>query len=118
MARVLTGIPSLELTADITGTLAAPRLAVRSNLDRQVADRMRAVVGQEVAAAEAKIRAQVNRIVDERTAPVKARINEVRSEGERRVADARARLDEEKQKLEERVRSLSGGIGLPRLPGL
>lgn len=118
VARVLTGIPSLELTADITGTLAAPRLAVRSNLDRQVADRMRAVVGQEVAAAEAKIRAQVNRIVDERTAPVKARINEVRNEGEQRVADARARLDEEKQKLEERVRSLSGGIGLPRLPGL
>ena len=118
VARVLTGIPSLELTADITGTLAAPRLAVKSNLDRQVADRMRAVVGQEVAAAEAKIRAQVNRLVDEKTAPVKAKINEVRSEGEQRVADARAKLDEEKRKLEERVRSLSGGIGLPRLPGL
>lgn len=117
VARVLTGIPSLELTADISGTLSAPRLAVRSNLDRQVADRMRAVVGQEVAAAEAKLRAQVNRLVDERTAPVKAKINAVRAEGEQRVADARAKLDEEKRKLEERVKSLSGNIGLPRLPG-
>lgn len=117
VARVLTGIPSLELTADITGTLAAPRLAVRSNLDRQVADRMRAVVGQEVAAAEAKIRAQVNRLVDEKTAPVKAKINELRAEGEQRVADARAKLDDEKRRLEERVKSLSGGLGLPRLPG-
>lgn len=118
VARVLTGIPSLELTADISGTLTAPRLAVRSNLDRQVADRMRAVVGQEVAAAEAKIRAQVNRLVDEKTAPVKAKIEEVRAQGEQRVADARARLDEEKRKLEERAKALSGNIGLPRLPGL
>lgn len=117
VARVLTGIPSLELTADVSGTLAAPKLAVKSNLDRQVADRLRAVVGQEVAAAQAKVRAQVDRIVEEKSAPVKARINEMRAEGEQRVADARARLDEEKRKLEERVKSLSGGIGLPRLPG-
>lgn len=117
VTRVLTGIPSLELTADVSGTLAAPKLAVKSNLDRQVADRLRAVVGQEVAAAQARVRAQVDRIVEEKSAPVKARINEIRAEGEQRVADARAKLDEEKRKLEERVKSLSGGIGLPRLPG-
>jgi hypothetical protein len=117
VARVLTGIPSLELTADVSGSLAAPRLAVKSNLDRQVGDRLRAVVGQEVAAAQAKVRAQVDRLVDEKSAPVKAKINAVRAEGEQRVADARARLDEEKRKLEERVKSLSGSIGLPRLPG-
>lgn len=117
VARVLTGIPSLELTADVSGTLAAPKLAVRSNLDRQVGDRLRAVVGQEVAAAQAKVRAQVDRLVEEKTAPVKARINEVRAQGEQRVADARTKLDEEKRRLEERVKSLSGGLNLPRLPG-
>lgn len=117
VARVLTGIPSLELTADMSGTLAAPKLAVRSNLDRQVGDRLRAVVGQEVAAAQAKVRAQVDRLVEEKSAPVKARIDAVRADGERRVADARAKLDEEKRKLDERVKSLSGSIGLPRLPG-
>ena len=117
VVRVLTGIPSLELTADISGTLAAPKLAVKSNLDRQVGDRLRAVLGQEVAAAEAKVRAQVNRIVEEKSAPVKEKINAVRAEGEQRVADARAKLDEEKRKLEERVKSLSGGIALPKLPG-
>ena len=117
VARVLTGIPSLELTADVSGSLAAPRLAVKSNLDRQVGDRLRAVVGQEVAAAQAKVRAQVDRLVEEKSAPVKAKISTVRAEGEQRVADARAKLDEEKRKLEERVKSLSGSIGLPRLPG-
>ena len=117
VARVLTGIPSLELTADVSGSLAAPRLAVRSNLDRQVGDRLRAVVGQEVAAAQGKVRAQVDRLVEEKSAPVKARIDAVRADGEQRVADARAKLDEEKRKLEERVKSLSGNIGVPRLPG-
>lgn len=117
VARVLTGIPSLELTADVSGTLAAPKLAVKSNLDRQVGDRLRAVVGQEVAAAQARVRAQVDKLVEEKSAPVKAKINEVRAEGEQRVADARAKLDEEKRKLEERVKSLSGGLNLPKLPG-
>jgi uncharacterized protein (TIGR03545 family) len=118
VARVLTGIRELELTADIGGSLETPTIAVRSNLDRQVADRLRTVVGEEVAAAQAKVRAQVDRLVEEKSAPVKARIEELRADGERRVAEARTRLDEEKRKLEERLKALSGGlVGLPRLPG-
>ena len=118
VVRVLTGIDELEVVADVSGTLRAPRLAVRSNLDRQVADRLRAVAGEEIAAAQSRVRAQVDRLVEEKSAPVRARIDETRAEGERRVADARARLDEEKRKLEERLKTLSGGlVGLPRLPG-
>jgi uncharacterized protein (TIGR03545 family) len=112
VARALTGIGSLDLTADISGTIAAPRLAVRSNLDRQVADRLRSVIGEEVAAMQVRIRTQVDAYVDERAAPVRARIADLRAEGERRIADARARLDEEKRKLEDRIRSL-GTVGLP-----
>ena len=119
VARVLTGIPELELTADIGGTLKEPRMSVRSNLDRQVADRLRAVVGEEVRAAQAKVRAQVDRLVEEKSAPVKARVVELRAEGERRVAEARSKLDEEKRKLEERLKALSGSVlNLPRLPGV
>lgn len=118
VGRVLTGVNQLDLTAVVSGTLKAPRLAVKSNLDRQVAERLRAVVGEEISAARTRVRAQVDRIVAEKSAPVKARINEVRAESERRVADARAKLDEEKRKLDERLRALSGGlVGLPRLPG-
>jgi uncharacterized protein (TIGR03545 family) len=110
VARVLTGVSDLELTADISGTLAEPRLAIRSNLDRQVADRLRAVAGQEIAAAERKVRAQVDRLVEEKSAPVRAKVTEIRAEGERRVADARAKLDEEKRKLDERLKALTGGL--------
>jgi len=118
VARVLTGINQLELTADVSGTLKAPRMVVRSNLDRQVADRLRAVAGEEISAAQRKVRAQVDKLVEEKSAPVKAKIEELRIESERRVADARARLDAEKRKLEERLKSLGGAlVGLPRLPG-
>jgi uncharacterized protein (TIGR03545 family) len=118
VARVLTGIGELELVAEIGGTMNTPTLAVRSNLDRQIADRLKTVLGEEVAAAERKVRAQVDRFVDERSAPVKQRIADVRAEGERRVNDARARLDAEKKKLEERLKSLGGGLlSVPRLPG-
>lgn len=110
VARVLTGIPELELTAEIAGPTARPRLSVRSNLDRQVGQRLRAVAGEEIAAAQQKVRAQVDRLVEEKSAPVKARIAELRSESERRVAEGRARLDEEKRKLEERIRVLGAGL--------
>jgi uncharacterized protein (TIGR03545 family) len=118
VARVLTGITQLDLTADVSGTLEAPRLLIKSNLDRQVADRLRAVAGEEIAAALAKVRAQVDRLVEEKSAPVKARIAEIRAEGDRRVAEARQRLDEEKRKLDDRLKALGGGIvGIPKLPG-
>lgn len=116
VARALTGIHDLELTTDIGGTLTAPTLVVRSNLDRVVAERLRAVAGEAIAAAEARARAQVDKFVDEKSEPVKARVAEMRADTERRVAEARAKLDEEKRKLEERLRALSGGLGLPRAP--
>jgi uncharacterized protein (TIGR03545 family) len=118
VARVLTGIHQLDLTADIGGTLKAPRLLVKSNLDRQVSERLKAVAGEEIASAQAKVRAQVDKLVDEKAAPVKARVAEVRADSERRIAEARTRLDDEKRKLDERLKALSGGIlGLPKPPG-
>lgn len=105
VTRVLTGIGELEMVAEISGSLDAPRLSVRSNLDRQIADRLRTVAGEEIAAAQQKVRAQVDRLVEEKSAPVKARINELRSEGERMITEGKAKLDEEKRKLEERIKA-------------
>ena len=110
VARVLTGVSALQMNADVTGTLKAPKLAVSSNLDRVVADQMRSVIGAQVATAEAKVRARVDSLVDEKSAPVKARIAELRASADKRVADARAQLDAEKQKLDAQLKSLSGGL--------
>jgi uncharacterized protein (TIGR03545 family) len=114
VARVLTGVPALQMNADITGKLQAPKLAISSNLDRVVADQLRSVAGQQIAVAEAKVRARVDSLVDEKSAPAKAKVVELRAEADKRVADARAKLDVEKQKLDAQLKAVSGGlVGLP-----
>ena len=115
VSRVVSGLRELEVTANLTGEIRSPSIAIRSNLDRAVAARVREVAGEEIAKAEARARAAVDRIVEERTAPVRARVGELRAESERRVADARARLEEERQRLQTRLDSLTGGLtgGIP-----
>ena len=116
---MITGLNDLELTAELNGPVTAPVLSVRSNLDREIAARIRSVVGEEVARAETRIRAEVDRLVEEKTAPVRARVAELRSDAEQRVADARAKLDAERAKLDEGIRAVTGGlISLPRPPGV
>jgi uncharacterized protein (TIGR03545 family) len=114
VARVLTGISALQMNARLTGAARAPKLAINSNLDRVVADQLRNVVGAQVAAAEAKVRARVDSLVEEKSAPVKAKVATLRAEADKRVADARAKLDAEKQKLDVQLKTMSGGlVGLP-----
>ena len=53
-------------------------------------------------------------LVEENSAPVRPKVAELRAEAERSVADARAKLDAEKAKLDAYVKALSeGGVGLP-----
>lgn len=114
VARVLAGVPSLRMNARIVGPVKGPTLAVSSNLDRVVADQIRNIVGSQVAAAEAKLRARVDSLVDEKAAPVKAKVADLRVQADQRIADARAKLDAEKLKLDAQVKTLSGGlVGLP-----
>lgn len=115
LGRVLQGLNDLEVVATLDGTMRDPTFNVRSNLDRALSDRLKAVAGEELARAETKVRAEVDRIVAERVAPVKSHVATVQAEANQRVEEAKARLDEEKRKLEERLRALSGGI--IRVPG-
>ena len=44
--------------------MKAPRLSVKSNLDDAIAQRLKAVIGEEVAKAEAMARAKVDSLVN------------------------------------------------------
>ena len=119
VARVITGVTSLDLEARLEGPVKSPALSVRSSLDRQVADRLKAVVGEEVAKAEAKVRAQVDVLVEEKTAPVRARIEQLQGEADQKVADARTRLETQRAKLDEQLKTLTGGlVKLPKVPDI
>lgn len=114
VTRVIQSIHDVNLTADISGTLQAPRLAVRSNLDRAVADGVKSVVGTEVAKAEARVRAQVDSIAERAVAPVRARATELGAEVDQRAKDAQTQLDDAKSRLASQLKSLSAGVlGLP-----
>jgi uncharacterized protein (TIGR03545 family) len=105
--RAISGIADLDVTAGVSGTLAHPRLSVRSNLDEAIAARLRAVVGAEVAAAEKKLRAEVDRQVDAKVAPVRAQVTALQAEVTGRIAEQRGRLDQVQKDLEARLRELT-----------
>jgi uncharacterized protein (TIGR03545 family) len=105
--RAISGIADLDVTAGIRGTLAHPRLSVRSNLDEAIAARLRAVVGAEVAAAEKKLRAEVDRQTDAKIAPVRAQVSGLQTEVTGRLAEQRGRLDQAQKDLEARLRELT-----------
>jgi uncharacterized protein (TIGR03545 family) len=105
--RTLSGISDLQVDAGVTGTLSEPRLVVRSNLDDAIAGRLRAMMGEEVAAAERRLRAEVDRQVDPAIAPVKARVTALQADVTKRLAEQRGRLDQAQKDLEARLRELT-----------
>ena len=113
VARVLAGVRELDLAAELSGTIRTPRLVIHSNLDRALSDGLRAAFGAEVAAAEARLRAEVDRIVEEKGAPVRARVQALERQATARVAAERQKVEQVQHELEQRVREMTRGILLP-----
>ncbi len=105
--RTVEGLSDLEVEARLSGELSRPALAVRSNLDQAIASRLRAELGEEAAAAERRMRARVDALVNDTVEPVRARVNEVRTQAEARVAQQRTGLDELQKQMEQRLRELT-----------
>ena len=108
--RTVSGISNLDVEARLSGELHRPDLAVRSNLDQAIASRLRAVLGEQVAAAERQIRERVDALVNDKVGPVRAKVNELQTQAQAQVAQQRARLDELQKQLEQQLRQR---IGLP-----
>jgi len=117
--RVVSGLKQLDVNAEVRGRLESPALSVKSNLDDAIAQRLEAVVGQEVAKAEALARAKVDSIVNDKVEPVKQRIAAVQSDATRRVADQQQRLDKVQADLQAQLKRMTGGlapgINLPKI---
>ena len=108
--RVVSGLKQLDVRAQVSGTIKAPKLSVRSNLDEAIAQRLKAVVGEEVAKAEALARAKVDSLVADKVAPVKQRIAAVQADATKRVADEQARLDKVEADLQAELKRLTAGV--------
>jgi uncharacterized protein (TIGR03545 family) len=108
VVRVLERVRSLEVEAELSGTLTAPRLSVSSSIDREVATAVRSVLGEAVQEAETRVRAQVDSIAEEKLAPVRARAQALRSEAEARVNEVSARVEAVRERLLAQLRALGG----------
>ena len=116
--RVVSGLGELEITARLSGTISSPRLSVQSNLDQAVANRVKSIMGEELAKAEARVRAEVDRHVADKIGPVQARAAELRRDVEGQLAGHKRRLDDVEQQIQAELKRLAGPAGnlLPRLP--
>jgi uncharacterized protein (TIGR03545 family) len=108
--RVVSGLKDLSVDARVSGGLRSPKLAVSSNLDRAIAERLQAVIGEEVAKAEKMVRAKVDSVVAERVEPVRRRIVAVRSEAESRLGSERKKVDDVERELQAELKRLTGGL--------
>jgi uncharacterized protein (TIGR03545 family) len=112
--RVLEGVGELDVQARVTGTVDAPSLAISSNVGDALAGRMRAIVGEEAARAEAKLRADVERHAGPRIAAARQRVAQLQAQVDQQVRSAQAQLDAQKKVLQEKLGAikLPGGLGL------
>ncbi len=114
--RVLAGIGDIDLEARLGGSLGEPALAVRSNLDDVLAQRLRAVLGEEVAAVERALRARVDSAVGTQVSAVSAQVASLTDEATRRLGVERTQVDGARQALEQQLRQLTRGLPGIRIP--
>ena len=112
--RVISGLNDLDVVAQLEGTVSSPKLSVSSNLDRAIAQRLKAVVGEEVARAERMVRAKVDSLVAEKVEPVKRRVASVQAEATARIQGEKQRVDKIEADLNAELKRLTGGL----VPGL
>jgi uncharacterized protein (TIGR03545 family) len=117
--RVLSGMKELSVDARVSGTMRSPKLAVSSNLDRAIAQRLEAVVGEEVAKAEKLVRAKVDGLVAAKVEPVRRQVAQVRTQAEQRLGLEEKGLEDVENQLQAEIKRLTAGLApgikLPKL---
>ncbi|HEV7366213.1 MAG TPA: TIGR03545 family protein [Gemmatimonadales bacterium] len=108
--RVISGLNDLQVVAELGGSLAQPKFSVSSNLDKAVASRIQAVMGEEIAKAEKMVRAKVDSLVAGKVEPIKRQIALVQSEATGRVQTEKQQLDEVEKRLHAELKRLTGGL--------
>jgi uncharacterized protein (TIGR03545 family) len=110
VGRVLSGLKELEVVAEVRGTLSSPSLSVSSNLDRVIAQRVKALMGEEVARAERMVRTKVDSLVAGRVEPAKRQVAVVQGEANQRVESEKRRVDQLQRELEAQLKRMTGGL--------
>jgi uncharacterized protein (TIGR03545 family) len=111
--RTLTGVDRVELGMGLEGTIDAPSISITSNLGEAVATSLRRELGEQIAQAEARVRQEVERLVQPLVQQARGRVEAITTEVADRVGARRQEVEEVRAGLEARLDELTAG-----LPGL
>ncbi len=114
--RAVSSLRHVDVQATISGTLASPQLDVSSNVGAEVASGLQAALKGEVARAEGQVRAKVDSLVGQQVAAARAKLAGLTSGPLQQITGQQQQLADVQNQLEQRLRSLTGGIPGLRLP--
>ncbi len=104
--RTLSALRDVQVEVGVSGDLTGPTLSVRSNVASEISRSLRRELATEVAAAERRVRAEVERLVAQPIADARSRVTEVEATVQGLVAQYQQQLDQVKADLEAKLRDL------------
>ena len=113
---LVSSLTSIEITLRLDGTFSSPGISVRSNIGGQIVQALRDQIGDEVRRAEARARAQVDRLIEQALTEARSQVAGFEEGIGGTLSDDRGELNRLKTSLETRLRELTPR--LPSLPGL
>ena len=113
---IVASLTSIEITLGLDGTFSSPGISVRSNIGEQIVQALRDQIGDEIRRAEARARAEVDRLIEQSVTEVRSQLADFEEGISGTLGDYRGELDRVRTSLETRLRDLAPS--LPTLPGL
>ena len=108
MWRTLTGMTEVDVEIGVSGAMRAPSLTISSNVGQAVAASFRTEMGREIDAAEARLRAEVDGLIQPVVADARGRVDALTSQVGQPVSDQRAEVEALRSRLEARIADLVG----------
>jgi uncharacterized protein (TIGR03545 family) len=116
VGRVLGGVKSLRLDADLGGTITRPSLSISSNVGDAVAGGIRNLIGEEVSKVEAKVRADVDRQVGTAVDDAQKMVAGVQKDLAQQIGGPSDQLTQVENQLQAQLKRYTGLGGLIKLP--
>jgi uncharacterized protein (TIGR03545 family) len=116
--ETISGLERVEADLRLFGTLESPDLTVRSNVASELAEGLQRRLGDEVARAERRVRAEVDRHVEPAIEEARARVASLQTEVEERVTELESRFQEARAELDKQIKDLTRRIGGGIIPPL
>lgn len=114
---VLSNVKSLTLNADIGGTVSKPNLSISSNVGDALAGGIKQVLGQQVAKAEEKAKAEIDKQIGAGVAEAQKQVSAVTTDLAKKVGLQNDKISQVDGELQAQLKRYTAGAGgLIKLP--